>query len=187
MEPRQRLRSNRRLVYLIALLVLPPVALVIGPFHDVFFPRDPKELRAIVRIDLPPLDGAALRKLAGPDCKDEALLAELEHSLAEGQWMALVERIGQLTREQVTPGLTYLHGLAALLAERPALAVAGMETAKQSHDPELARNGKYGLAQALLLMGRSDAARTELLDLAKNEGPHQADAERQLAALDALR
>ena len=145
----------------LALAIAPIVVLALGPFRDRFFPRDVAALRALARVEAPRLDAAALRQLAGASFSsagDRAWLAELAQAGGARRWDEIVQRLDALPRERITPGLMYLHGIAALLAERPAIALAGLEAASRADDPALSESASLALAQAFLMLDRGDAA-----------------------------
>lgn len=181
--PSGRRRSNLRLVLLLAAIILPPVVLALGPFRKQFFPARTHELQALAILDPPPLDFAAL---AGERWSAEEL-AELRRLFDSKHYAALEDRLGREPLQRMTPGLKYLHGLAALLDRRPAVALKGLEDAKQEGDAKLRADAAFALAQALLLTGNRDAARRELEPLASRPGPHRDEAARQISELSALR
>lgn len=182
-SPAGRRRSNLRLVLLLAAIILPPVVLALGPFRKQFFPAQTHELQALALVAPPALDFAAL---AGGRWSAEEL-AELRRLYDSRQYAALEERLGREPLQRMTPGLKYLHGIAALLDRRPAVALKGLEDAKQEGDAALRGDAAFALAQALLLTGNRDAARHELEPIKAQPGPHRDEAERQLAGLSALR
>jgi hypothetical protein len=181
--PSGRRRSNLRLVLLMAAIVLPPVVLALGPFRKQFFPARTHEIQALAIVAPPALDFAALAGGKWPDAE----LAELRRLFDAKQYAALEERLGREPIQRMTPGLKYLHGMAALLDRRPAIALKGLEDAKQEGDAKLRGDAAFALAQALLLTGNRDAARAELAPIAAQPGPHRDEAQRQLDGLSALR
>jgi len=181
--PAARARSNRRLALLFALLVLPPVVLVLGPFRRQFFPERVRELQALAILTAPALDVA---RLAGPGWSD-AERAELRQDWDAREYAALVARLDREPRDRMNAGLKYLFGIAALLDRRSTVAAKGLADAKQEGDERLRAEASFALAQALLLTGNADAARAELAPIAAGDGPHREEAARQLARLSALR
>jgi hypothetical protein len=181
--PSGRRRSNLRLVILMAAIILPPVVLALGPFRKQFFPAQTHELQALAIVEPPALDVAAL---AGGKWPDEQI-KELRRLYDSKQYAALEERLSREPIQRMTPGLKYLHGMAALLDRRPAIALKGLEDAKQEGDAKLRGDAAFALAQALLLTGNREAARAELEPIGKQPGPHQEDAARQLSQISAMR
>jgi hypothetical protein len=166
-----------------AAIILPPVVLALGPFRKQFFPARTRELQALAIVVPPALDVAALAGGRWPDSE----VAELRRLYDSKQYAALEERLGREPIQRMTPGLKYLHGLAALLDRRPAIALKGLEDAKQEGDGKLHDDAAFALAQALILTGNRDAARAELEPIAARPGPHCDDAQRQIDELSALR
>ena len=181
--PAARARSNRRLALVFALLVLPPVVLVAGPFREQFFPKRARELAALAILTRPPLDPAAL---AGAGWSD-AERAELRREWDAREYAVLVARLDREPRERMNAGLKYLFGLAALLDRRASVAAKGLADAKAEGDAALREEASFALAQALLLNGNGDAARAELAPLAQGGGPRREAAAKQIAELSALR
>jgi len=182
-DPDRRARSNRRLLIVLALAVAPPVVLVLGPFRDRFFPPRAGELQALARVAAPRLDEAAVRELAGARLGDAAV-AELARDAGSGRWEALAARLAALPRDLVTPGLMYLHGVAALQSKRPAAALAGLDAARRADDPGLSHEAGFALAQAFLMLERREPALALLRELAASPGARRAEAAAQLAALE---
>jgi len=178
-----RRRSNLRLVILMAAIILPPVVLALGPFRKNFFPARTREVQALAIVAAPALDFAALADARWS--ADE--LAALRRLWDSKQYAALEERLGREPIQRMTPGLKYLHGIAALFDRRPAIALKGLEDAKQEGDAKLRDDASFALAQALLLTGNRDAARHELEPIAAAAGKHREQAQAQLEALSALR
>jgi hypothetical protein len=181
--PVARARSNRRLLLLLALLVLSPVALVLGPFRRQFFPEHVRELQSFAIVAAPPLDPA---RLAGPGWSEREC-DELRRAWDAKEYAALVARLDREPRERMNAGLKYLFGMAALLDRRSTVAAKGLADAKQEGDAELRAEASFALAQALLLTGNADAARAELAPIAAGDGPHREAAALQLRELSALR
>jgi hypothetical protein len=183
-----RRRSNWKLALFLAAAVLPPVVLVLGPFKQRFFPRDPDALPAIARVAdvVAPTDRGELARLLGPKLTESGLADALASRFAERRYAEAEQALERVPIGEASPGVRWLHGVAALLDRRPAVALAGLEDAAKASDPALAREARFALAQTLLLLGRADAARPELEQLAQREGPHRAAAQQQLAALDSL-
>jgi hypothetical protein len=178
--------SNRRLLLFLAIAVLTPVVLVAGPFHSVFFPKDPAALRALARVDElePPLATAQrwLDEARLDATVRDAILRELvDHRCADAA--LLLERVPV---DHATSGVRLLFGIETLLSQRPAVALSGLEDATRASDADLAAEARYALAQALLLLGRRDDARRELERVSSSDGPRRAAASLQLAAVDAL-
>jgi hypothetical protein len=179
----RRAGSRWRLFFFLALAIAPPVALVLGPFRGRFFPDDVEELRALAVVVEPRLDRAALRELAGGRDADEGWLAELAREFDARRFDALVERLGALPPERVTPGLMYLHGLCALLANRPAAALAGLQAAHEAGGGALSHEAGFALAQAFLMLGRREPALALLLEISRAAGPRSDQAWEQLLQL----
>jgi hypothetical protein len=182
-SPSGRRRSNLRLVLLLAAIILPPVVLALGPFRKQFFPAQTHAIQAVAIVVAPDLDFAAL--VDARWSREE--VAELRRLFDSKQYAALEERLGREPRLRMTPGLKYLHGMAALLDRRPAIALKGLEDARQEGDAKLRAEASFALAQALLLTGNRDAARAALEPIAATAGPHREEAARQLDLLSALR
>jgi hypothetical protein len=174
-----RARSKRLLALFLVAAVAPPVVLALGPFRKHFFPQDVAALRALAIVEPPKLEGLAL---------DDELRAICERELARGNAAALFERLESLPRERVTPAVAYVHGMAALLAQRPAVAVAGLESAREgaaaAGDARLAREATFALAQADLLLDRGSSARARLSELSSSPGARRDEAAAQLARLE---
>lgn len=181
--PAGRRRSNLRLVLLMAAIILPPVVLALGPFRKQFFPAQTHQIQALAIVVAPELDFAAL---AGGRWTDDEL-ADLRRLFDSKHYAALEERLGREPIQRMTPGLKYLHGMAALLDRRPAIALKGLEDAKQEGDAKLRGDAAFALAQALLLTGNRDGARAELEPIASQPGPHRDDAARQLSEIASIR
>jgi hypothetical protein len=182
-SPAAKRRSNLRLVIFMAVVILPPVVLALGPFRKNFFPAQTHAVQALAVVVAPQLDFAQLA-----DARWSANeLADLRRLWDAQQYAALEERLGREPHARMTAGLKYLHGIAALLDARPAVALKGLEDARQEGDATLKGEAAFGLAQALLLTGNRDAARAELEPIAAQPGPHRAQAQQQLDGLSALR
>jgi hypothetical protein len=181
--PVARARSNRRLVLLLALFVLTPVALVLGPFRRQFFPEHTRQLQSLAILEVPPLDVA---RLAGPGWS-AAEIEELRREYEAHAWPSLVARLDREPRDRMNAGLKYLFGIAALLDRRSTVAAKGLADAGQEGDAALRAEASFALAQALLLTGNAGAAEAELTPIAAGDGPHKDAAARQLRELSALR
>jgi len=182
-----RRRSNWKLALFLAAAVVPPVALVLGPFRQRFFPRDPEALRAIARVEMPPLDRNGISRILGPELTASGLADALASQFEQRRYADAEQELERVSPAQANDGVRWLHGMAALLDQRPAIALPGLQDAAKAGDPRLAEEARFALAQALLLLGRADAARPELVELSRRDGPHRLAATEQVAALDALK
>jgi hypothetical protein len=179
-------RSNRRLLLLLAALVVPPVVLVLGPFRGVFFSSRTGAIQRLARSFEPPLTVATIATLAGPkwtrpECE------QLQALYAAHAFDALVSELEAQLPERESPGILYLHGLAALAVHRPTVAAGVLTDALANCDAALKPDVEFALAQSLLAIGNADAAREPLNALAGAPGSHRDDAVAQLASLAAIR
>ncbi len=177
--------SNRRLLLFLAVAVCVPVALVVGPFRDRFFPP---QARAVAALALPLAlpDAAQASALLG-DALPAKLRDELLGHLAAGHFATLAVALERVEPTLAHAGIRYLHGLACLQDRHPAQGLASLQDAVQLAAPPLQDDARFALVQLLLELSRADEATRELSVLASGTSAHAATARQQLTQLAELR
>ncbi|MBL8840776.1 MAG: hypothetical protein JNL90_04510 [Planctomycetes bacterium] len=181
----RRSSSNRRLLLFLALAVLVPVVLVVGPFRGRFFPPQARAIGALAVAPAPPLERARCLELLGGELLAQ-LGPEFEAALEQHDHAGLALALERVAPNQATAAVRYLHGIALLEGGHPARALAGLQDAVATASPPLDDEARYALAQVLLLLTRADQARVELTRLSHGASRFAEPARRQLVQLSAL-